>query len=685
MTHTQIAYRQQRGPIVTVVDGVLNIDGDFIVTNYAGPAACIQAAIDSIKSTGGTVYIKAGTYILEDEIDISSVVCGLTITGDGDATVIKQPEVYNPLFVIGDVGTRHVDVTRVAGVSITFTKDSGNFAFTPVQGDVLYIPGTSGFNVANQGAFSVTSATSSAITVKPRINTGGAGLAETTINVAAIGDMSIVGGAFRLTSTHDVTIEKLHFERTSGDNSFGSFIFADSCTANIVIQDNFFVDSSLYFGHDVVLYGAGVWGDTQGNRILNNRFSGDSNNSDGDSDGIRIFQSQHDLKINDNWFRDGIKSSYIVLSSPEANTLQHGWNIDVFGNYIDTDNLTPDTLYPVMNSNGIVIDGWWDSVICNNNRIRVRISKSNVAFRAIYGSNIGNVGTLALNHQFSGNDIAIFRITGSSNTGDRCFNLDYSGNSGPCMKVKLSDNAAEFAMGAPYTTTTATLNSYFRQINDLFISSCRFIHAAIDCVQIRNGDSANVNGCQFYMTTTGNAALVFESWVNAVVSGNEFNSARNYGVYITGGSGFVVAGNLINCLTVPVVCNGTVSSSTIGPNQGQHETALQSCQESTGYNINKQIVKAWAQTTQAGVVTEGYNLACSHVVGSSTYTYTMSRSMASEDFVIMVCAQKAFDYNITAYNHAAPGGLTTFTVRTWNTAGVGADCGHCVMVCGLSN
>jgi len=1017
MTHTTLAYRQQRGPVVTVADGALNIDGDFIVTNYPGPAACIQAAIDSVKSTGGTVYIRAGRYLLEEEIQIYGLANGLTVTGDGDATVIVQPEVYRPLFGAGNVGMNTVFVTPAVN-SITFTMDStGNFLFAPIRGDVLYVPATSGFALANRGAFTVesyapaasgpmsqggwspsttptvrqwndvafgkgpgipnglfvavghsgsimtsqdgsswsyqvigsahnfqavcwsptlgkflaiegdnqrtysssngitwtregdftdhhnwmdvcwatptalmpggmfcavgknnsgnrvnisttgtswtnvsvsreltsvcwsptlelfcavangspaagqvltspdgvnwtpqtaaanlswtsvcwsedlglfcavasnasggqqvmtsangtlwtlrtpasvrqwtsvcwspelakfiavaqdgttgdqimesangtlwTSQTSpsarqwnsvcwgsganvngmfcavaddgttssqvmkssllpafssgASVTVNKRVSTGGGGALEGPIFVGAVGDLSIVGSALRLTATHDVTIEKMRFERTSGANSFGSFVFADSCTANIAVQGNHFVDSDAYFGHDVVFYGTNTWGYAQGNRVLGNRFTGDADNANGASDGVRIFQSQHDLKVNDNWFRSAARSSYIILASPEANTLQHGWNVDVSGNFIDS-LVTPAALYSSSSLNGIAIDGWWDSVICDRNRIRGTVSKSNVAFRAIYGSGIGNVGVLSLNHQFTGNDIAVFRTAGSSNAADRCFFFDYSGNTGPCCKVKLSDNNAEYAMGGPYTTPTATLNSFFRQINDLLIINCRFMHAATDCVQIRNGDSLTFTGNQIYMTTVGNAALVFETWNNAVVSGNVINSVRNFGVYITGGSGFVVTGNLINCATAPVVCNGTVSNSTIGPNQGQHEAALQSGQIATGYNVNKQIVKAWAKTSQAGGITAGYNLACSRGTSpaAGVYYYTMSRPMANNDFVILVSCDKAFDYNITALNGYS---ATQFSIRTWNegSPAVALDCGHWVIVCGESS
>jgi hypothetical protein len=500
------------------------------------------------------------------------------------------------------------------------------------------------------------------VTVNKRVSTGGGGALEGPIFVGAVGDLSIVGSALRLTATHDVTIEKMRFERTSGANSFGSFVFADSCTANIAVQGNHFVDSDAYFGHDVVFYGTNTWGYAQGNRVLGNRFTGDADNANGASDGVRIFQSQHDLKVNDNWFRSAARSSYIILASPEANTLQHGWNVDVSGNFIDS-LVTPAALYPSSSLNGIAIDGWWDSVICDRNRIRGTVSKSNVAFRAIYGSGIGNVGVLSLNHQFTGNDIAVFRTAGSSNAADRCFFFDYSGNTGPCCKVKLSDNNAEYAMGGPYTTPTATLNSFFRQINDLLIINCRFMHAATDCVQIRNGDSLTFTGNQIYMTTVGNAALVFESWNNAVVSGNVINSARSFGVYITGGSGFVVTGNLINCATAPVVCNGTVSSSTIGPNQGQHEAALQDCQVATGYNINKQIAKAWGFIDNNGSPFRAYNVDSVSVLAGPAYRVYFKRGVAAGNTYAVVASpdNTAVTRSITVSNL----NTTYFDVYIW--------------------
>ena len=105
MTHTKIAFRQYSKPVVTVVDGVSILDGDFNVLNYSGPAACIQAAIDSIKTVGGTVYIRSGSYALETEVNFTGATKKITITGDGDATEITKSSAATGTRSVLDIGS----------------------------------------------------------------------------------------------------------------------------------------------------------------------------------------------------------------------------------------------------------------------------------------------------------------------------------------------------------------------------------------------------------------------------------------------------------------------------------------------------------------------------------------------------------------------------------------------------
>jgi hypothetical protein len=90
MSHTKAAFRQYRKAIVTVVDGVTQLDGDFNVLHYVDAATCIQAAIDSIKTVGGRIYIRAGNYNVGTALNFIGATKHITVFGDDDATVLNQ-------------------------------------------------------------------------------------------------------------------------------------------------------------------------------------------------------------------------------------------------------------------------------------------------------------------------------------------------------------------------------------------------------------------------------------------------------------------------------------------------------------------------------------------------------------------------------------------------------------------
>lgn len=59
----------------------------------------IQAAIDMLPDAGGTVYIKAGTYLLDEEIHINR--SNITLTGEMGTLLRLNEEVNQPVILIG--------------------------------------------------------------------------------------------------------------------------------------------------------------------------------------------------------------------------------------------------------------------------------------------------------------------------------------------------------------------------------------------------------------------------------------------------------------------------------------------------------------------------------------------------------------------------------------------------------
>lgn len=65
-----------------------------IVVTPSGPISSIQEAIDILADTGGTILVKAGTYVISEPLSMNGI-SGLTIRGEGDLTVITPADGTN--------------------------------------------------------------------------------------------------------------------------------------------------------------------------------------------------------------------------------------------------------------------------------------------------------------------------------------------------------------------------------------------------------------------------------------------------------------------------------------------------------------------------------------------------------------------------------------------------------------
>jgi hypothetical protein len=120
-------------------DGIDGIDG---IDGQTGPAAVlivpdeiegIQQAIDSIATNGGgTVYIKAGKYVLSQGIHINN--SNITISGEQGVLIKLNDNVNQPVILIGsDVENPSdtIENIKIEGLEIDGNKDGQTFETDP--------------------------------------------------------------------------------------------------------------------------------------------------------------------------------------------------------------------------------------------------------------------------------------------------------------------------------------------------------------------------------------------------------------------------------------------------------------------------------------------------------------------------------------------------------------------------
>lgn len=149
MTLTKATYSMING----AVSNILDFGADSTGTNDSTTA--IQAAIDYAGTTGGSVYIPTGEYVITDTLDLTNLDHAIQIYGDGDQSRIIATVAFNGAAIeIGNVPQGpNVSLMSVEISSLYFRSDSStgsgilvNGAARPIISDVfIYGFDTSGY------------------------------------------------------------------------------------------------------------------------------------------------------------------------------------------------------------------------------------------------------------------------------------------------------------------------------------------------------------------------------------------------------------------------------------------------------------------------------------------------------------------------------------------------------------
>jgi parallel beta-helix repeat protein len=94
---------------------------DYVVTSCTSAQTTINTAITAISSTGGTVYLKEGTYIIDGSIQLPS---NVTLSGAGPSTVIKLKDGINAAFTA--VQESALSQTRIGVMNLKLDGNSAN-------------------------------------------------------------------------------------------------------------------------------------------------------------------------------------------------------------------------------------------------------------------------------------------------------------------------------------------------------------------------------------------------------------------------------------------------------------------------------------------------------------------------------------------------------------------------------
>lgn len=132
--------------------------------NKNSPTLGIQEAVDSLSGKGGTVFVPAGRYILRCPVFLDASHSNLTITGEGEATILETDAYEYRLNLVADgkTGQKHILVDDTSFVKIgdgLYIYENGNdfgagtvVRVTGIHGKLLALnsPLIDTYNVKNQ-------------------------------------------------------------------------------------------------------------------------------------------------------------------------------------------------------------------------------------------------------------------------------------------------------------------------------------------------------------------------------------------------------------------------------------------------------------------------------------------------------------------------------------------------------
>jgi hypothetical protein len=114
-------------------------NADYVVNSCTSAQTTINTAVSAISSTGGTVYLKEGTYIIDGSITIPS---NVTLSGAGASTIIKLKDGINA--AISAVTESALSQTRFAIKNLKFDGNKANNTSGTQRGVDLTSSGSSG-------------------------------------------------------------------------------------------------------------------------------------------------------------------------------------------------------------------------------------------------------------------------------------------------------------------------------------------------------------------------------------------------------------------------------------------------------------------------------------------------------------------------------------------------------------
>lgn len=210
----------------------------------ADDTAAIQAAIDSIRDTGGVVYFPAGTYMISTQIALKTVTGhtynNITLLGDGYASQIKASAAIGTLSH-GDTGPivfQGLISSRITNSGLRNIRLTGFDETTQSQGPLVSFDQTDGCFVID--SYLDTNRNEGIYFNNPTSDTNGVVRGNYITRVGGWGDTS--GGA---RSAYNINCSNITM---TGNRSFQTGLAVEQTGSGGLVADNVFEYTGLNFG-----------------------------------------------------------------------------------------------------------------------------------------------------------------------------------------------------------------------------------------------------------------------------------------------------------------------------------------------------------------------------------------------------------------------------------------------------
>lgn len=228
--------------------------GDFNVSAYANASAMLTAAIAALPVSGGTIYVKPGTYLFPSTVTITNAI---VFIGESFATTVFSSTNVAGAAISTTGALRFVNVSyQRGGGAAANTLDIA--AATNVQFDYSVFTGQVRLVNVNAGVFGSNSSFIASAAAPIII---GSTITSTLTNSRFNRCLISTTGFFITSSVNDVVIAECY------GACLAPYSLADGTVTRLVISNNQMAITS------VVAVGAGVTGAVSGVTIENNRFT----------------------------------------------------------------------------------------------------------------------------------------------------------------------------------------------------------------------------------------------------------------------------------------------------------------------------------------------------------------------------------------------------------------------------